>query len=232
MGQGMSLRRQFIAEIAAYFPALYACQQRLHDADRQAAQREIERLARIAEIDGVYRKFFCVLYNSFPNVSCKCKFFFLFAVITIIDEMEHFRRIYNYVQIRVNGGYFMDGMISENLKVMISCYYFQHHTSHHNFINRDLRETARRILIARGDPYEPSAAVERVRNLLPNLPEALAAMEDRLPPMEHPCLGLAGQEPAAPDQQIPDEPLLHYPLPRRRAGDYAEIVELVLEIIE
>lgn len=54
----------------------------------------------------------------------------------------------------------MAGMLSENLKVLICCFYFQEHTSHRRFINRDLREAAREILIARGDPYQPSATVD------------------------------------------------------------------------
>lgn len=93
----------------------------------------------------------------------------------------------------------MERITFENLRVMIRCYYFQHHTSHHNFINIDLRERARRILIARRDPYEPSEAVEAVRHLLPPFSRELVDMENRLPPMEHPY----AQEPAAPpDQQI------------------------------
>lgn len=58
----MSERRQFIAEVAAFFPALYEHQQRLHDHNRQDAQRRILQLARIARVEGLdCKKLFCIL---------------------------------------------------------------------------------------------------------------------------------------------------------------------------
>lgn len=156
-------------------------------------------------------------------------FFFFSTVETIFDEMEILKNAYNYVQRRVNNGHMMGNMVSENLTVMISCHYFLKHTSHHDFINRDLREAAREILAARRNPYVPSPDVERLRNLnlLPPLPR-----EDLDPIVEFP---LAIPRQVLPERQVPAAQL-HLPqeprLARRRAADFAEIIEVVLDIIE
>lgn len=57
MGIAMSVRRQFIAKVAKFFPALYAFGQRRYDDGRNAAYEHIQYLDETARVAGENREY-------------------------------------------------------------------------------------------------------------------------------------------------------------------------------
>lgn len=150
----------------------------------------------------------------------------MFPIIFFLEQMVQedlvfFRKRYTYAQKRIEDGHLPVTMDTSTLQILIASNYFQRNTSHILFANRDLTFEASAILIACNKQYHLSAGYVAIRHNLPPLRRLI----DEDAPLE-----------PEPHQDEPQEEaelqLLQFSLPRRRLGDYSDVIGLVVEHLE